>query len=118
MFGLNTFTNSSKSGFNLTASYRRDSDVTRIWGSGQNTIDLLRWDKKNEKFISYEDHINEIMSRKSKERLSSKQEKLKTIFNRIKVWFVSNCNNTNGARERWKYGQSLINAGLSLTGYG
>ena len=61
-----------KSGFNLTASYRRDSDVTRIWGSGQNTIDLLRWDKKNEKIISYEDHINEIMSRKSKERLSSK----------------------------------------------
>ena len=80
---------------------------------------MLRWDKKNEKFISYEDHINDIMRRKSTERLSSKIiKKSKVTFIRVKVWFVSNCDNTNGARERWKYGQSLINAGLSLTGYG
>ena len=73
----------------MTASYRRDSDITRIWGSGQNTIDLLRWDKKNEKFISYEDHINDIMSRKSTERLSSKEIYTTKMFHLFTLKFGS-----------------------------
>ena len=39
-------------------------------------------------------------------------------FKICSVWFVSNCDNTNGARARWEYGKQLIKAGLSLEGYG
>ena len=42
---------------------------------------------------------------------------MKTGINHT-VWFVSNCNHTNGARARWNYGKSLIDAGLKLNGYG
>ena len=34
------------------------------------------------------------------------------------VWFVSNCNQTNGAVERLKYAKEMIAAGLQLDGYG
>ena len=60
------------------------------------------------------------MSMKSPERLASKFILYKLCFltRPFKVWFVSNCDQTNGAIERWKYGQQLIAAGLNVTGYG
>lgn len=58
--------------FNLTASYRRDSDVTRTWGTTQEMINQLRWDKKNERIVSFDEHINVLMERKTAEKLASK----------------------------------------------
>ena len=39
----------------------------------------------------------------------------KTSLNHT-IWYVSNCDNTNGARARWDYAQSLIQVGLKLDG--
>ena len=43
--------------FNLTASYRRDSDVTRTWGTPQKAVNDVRHDYKTGKVVSYQEHI-------------------------------------------------------------
>ena len=48
-----------------------EKDIPRIWGSGQQVIDSARYDKKNQSFISYEEHITKLMSSKSEDRLAS-----------------------------------------------
>ena len=34
------------------------------------------------------------------------------------MWFVSDCDNTDGARKRWQFGQTLLEANLNITGHG
>ena len=88
--------------FNLTASYRRDSDITRHWGSVDQLLYYARFSGEIE--ISFETHIQSLMSKKTKQNHTA--------------WFVSNCDHTNGANARWDYAQILIRAGLKLDGYG
>ena len=54
--------------FNLTASYRRDSDVTRIWGTTQNIVNEVRWDSKAARFQSFQEHIADLMAQKRSRR--------------------------------------------------
>ena len=45
------------SAFNLTASYRRDSDITRTWGTTQKLVNTVRMDAKTGRVIPYQEHI-------------------------------------------------------------
>ena len=81
--------------------FRTDSDVVRSFGSISHTLTLTRFDPRNGRLLeSNEDHL----SRLRKIKLSN-QKPFHTL------WFVSNCDHTWGAIERWKLGQVLINAG-------
>ena len=91
--------------FNLTTSYRRDSDIPRPFGDANTMLRLVRY-KNGTKTMTDEDHLNMILSRKNKPGT------------KYASWVVSNCNKTGGARERWDYVQDLVQAGLKLDGYG
>ena len=80
----------------LTASYRRDSDITRRWGTVNQLLYSARFSGK--KVVSFEDHVAKLMAAKTKSNHTA--------------WFVSNCDHTNGANARWDYGQKLIKAWL------
>ena len=92
------------SAFNLTNTYRRDSDITRRFGDIEAVIQSDRFDDRTgELLLSDEDYFAYLM--KNKFRYGHE-------FNA--AWMVSNCNLTSGARRRFEYGQSLIDAGLKL----
>ena len=81
--------------------FRTDSDVVRSFGSISHTLALTRFDPRNGRLLeSNEDHSNRLRIVK----LSSK-DPYHTL------WFVSNCDHTWGAIERWKLGQALIEEG-------
>ena len=88
--------------FNLTASYRRDSDITRHWGSVDQLLYNARFSGRHE--ITFDKHMFDLMAKKTKVNHTA--------------WFVSNCDHTNGANARWDYALKLIEAGLKLDGYG
>ena len=83
--------------FNLTASYRRDSDVVRRWGTVDQVLYNARFSGKQ--VVPYEEHITKLMAKKTKQNHTA--------------WFVSNCDHTNGANARWDYGQQLIKVWLA-----
>ena len=81
--------------------FRTDSDVVRSFGSISHTLTLTRFDPRNGRLLeSNEDHLGRLRKIKL-----SNQKPLHTL------WFVSNCDHTWGAIERWKLGQALIDAG-------
>ena len=88
------------SAFNLTNTYRRDSDVTRYFGDIETSI------VKSDRETIYNDII------KSKQPYGKLIENYDTIFNT--AWMVSNCDYTIGAVKRMEYGKSLLAAGLKL----
>lgn len=45
------------SAFNLTASYRRDSDITRTWGTTQKLVNTVRVNTKTKQVIPFQEHI-------------------------------------------------------------
>jgi len=92
--------------FNLTTSYRRDSDIPRPFGTKDKAILDARFRKvavsnnyssSSELVYHYEEvqtgqeNINELMSRKDS-----------TMTNYI-TWLVSNCGDTRGAQVRLEY---------------
>ncbi|CBY08412.1 unnamed protein product [Oikopleura dioica] len=89
--------------FNLTVSYRTDSDAVRRFGMIEESIQFARFDGKNIEY-SDEEYFRRLMDKKTKKHLAA--------------WFVSNCDHTEGAVKRWEYGESLMNAGLRLYGEG
>lgn len=91
------------SAFNLTASYRRDSDILRPFGDRNNA---LRKHYVNGHPQDWAILVDSIMSLKQ------------NPGGKHTAWIVSNCGRTNGARARWAYAQSMIEHGLKLDGFG
>ena len=78
--------------------------MVRSFGSISHTLTLTRFDPRNGRLLeSNEDHLNRLR----KVKLSSK-DPYHTL------WFVSNCDHTWGAIERWKLGQALIKEGTEF----
>lgn len=91
--------------FNLTTSYRRDSDIPRTFGDAHSILKFVRYNK-GKLTVSDEKHLDNIRTRKNQPGTKHT------------AWLVSNCENTGGAKARWDYGQALVKAGLRLDGYG
>lgn len=96
--------------FNLTSSYRRDSDVPRPYGDKNTALLEARYSysEKNgwEETTSYEDYIDGLMAHKN------------PAGEPYVTWMVSNCEATRGASVRWQFVQRLIDSGLNIEGYG
>ena len=92
--------------FNLTSSYRLDSDITHRFGDFESIIRTERFDEKTGKLLKTDkEYFIELMAEKDTSEHNT-------------AWFVSDCNNTAGAQKRWKYGKSLMDADLKLYGEG
>ncbi|XP_039274113.1 4-galactosyl-N-acetylglucosaminide 3-alpha-L-fucosyltransferase FUT6-like [Styela clava] len=81
--------------FNLTFYFRRDSDVRHYFGNSELALRISK---------SFQERYgwNEYLESKSREAL----------------WFVSNCDHTNGAMQRMEYAKKLVEAGLNLDKFG
>ena len=88
--------------FNVTITYRRDSDVIRRVGEIENSIRLCRFD----------DTTGELIQNDTAFFADLLAEKFDYGESYNTAWYVSNCDHTSGALKRWKYGQALIDAGL------
>ena len=99
--------------FNLTTSYRRDSDIPRPFGTAEKALLSARYNLVTDEetgelhfveVMSPDDHIKQIMAAKQAKSYAT--------------WLVSNCDKTRGAEKRFQYAQQLIEAGLQLDGFG
>lgn len=101
--------------FNLTTSYRRDSDIPRPFGSAEKALldaryMLVNRTEDGENVLHYEEiqtgeeNIAQIMSNKKEGPYAT--------------WLVSNCDETRGAQVRSQYVQRMVDAGLQLDGFG
>ena len=106
--------NSIDSSFNLTASYRRDSDIYLPWNTVDNILDLI-W--KNDNGVIGREVENKMTDQKFlQEKILAPKYKEK---NRAFVtWFVSNCNSTIGARKRLDVAKQLMDYGVKMDIYG
>jgi len=101
--------------FNLTTSYRRDSDIPRPFGSAEKALldaryMLVNRTENGETALHYEE-------------IQSGEENIAQIMGNKKegpyaTWLVSNCDETRGAQVRSQYVQRMIEAGLELDGFG
>ncbi|CBY10866.1 unnamed protein product [Oikopleura dioica] len=93
--------------FNITYSYKRDSDIVRGYGSVQNILRDFYYDHKTGESLglSHEEHLSKIIDWKNS--LKGTSEK-----NLHTAWFVSNCDHTDGAVKRWEQGKKMMEAGL------
>ena len=93
--------------FNITYSYKRDSDIVRGYGSVQNILRDFYYDHKTGESLglSHEEHLSKIIDWKNS--LKGTSEK-----NLHTAWFVSNCDHTVGAVKRWEQGKKMMEAGL------
>jgi len=90
--------------FNLTLTYRQDSDVTRHVADIEQLITNDRFDPKTGD-----------LEKTDKQYFTDLLENKFSANGDVNTgWYVSNCNHTVGATERLVYGQSLIDAGLKL----
>lgn len=95
--------------FNLTTSYRRDSDIPRVYGNANSALQDARYKYSSNTWRevkTFKDHIEELMSLKNPKD------------GNYAAWMVSNCDATRGASMRFAYVQRLIELGLRLGGYG
>lgn len=97
------------SAFNLTTSYRRDSDIPREFGDYQTELKYARYKKKANEWserMTAEAHVADILAQKT-----ARDENYVS-------WLVSNCDNTGGADLRYVYVQRMIEEGLKMDGFG
>ncbi|XP_076812959.1 3-galactosyl-N-acetylglucosaminide 4-alpha-L-fucosyltransferase FUT3-like [Clavelina lepadiformis] len=80
--------------FNLTMTYRRDSDV----------------------YFPYQtiEKISQRIHSQSSENLQHDLDELIKSKRKVALWIVQNCGSTPGARARMKYSEQLVKAGLDL----
>ena len=104
---LKSFTRELDSAFNITYSYKRDSDIIRGYGSIQKTMRMYFDENTGDELLSVSE-----MNEKIRKLKNEKTNGFHT------GWMISNCDHTPGARLRWGYGQELIKAGLKLHGEG
>ena len=103
--------------FNLTTSYRRDSDIPSPFGSAEKALLYARYSFMNitnpttgleelryVEVVTPDDHIEQIMAAKKPGAYAT--------------WLVSDCGETKGAKARFQYVQRMIDAGLLLDGFG
>ena len=114
--------NTMDQAFNLTMSIRTDSDIP-IHLTTDDVIKFTRYTDHATRLIRHENYYGRL--------LEDDDAHLDKIWNlkfndtnetngnlNYVAWVVSNCNTTPGAKERLKYGNLLIDAGLKLDGYG
>jgi len=108
------------SAFNLTTSYRIDSDIPRPFGNLQKSLADARY--------YHLDHVDPVTSNVSKEWIEREtgEENIKSVIDQKAeagqgnhtVWMVSNCDATRGAVVRQEYVKRLVDNGLKLDGFG
>ena len=92
--------------FNLTMSYRRDSDIhLNNFGSVETMLEYINKQREQNKENDEKD------DRKYMDRILNDKKK-------VALWVVSNCNHTNEAKNRLDYAKNLQSLGLKLTGLG
>ena len=84
--------------FNLTVTYRHDSDVTRHCNDLESVLRNSRFDPHTGELIKSDKQFFEDLM----------DEKVPYGSPYNTAWFVSDCNHTSGALKRWEYGQSLV----------
>lgn len=89
--------------FNITSTYRLDSDIPKRFGSVKRSLINIYAGGvgDDKKILSPAEHIEYLMKEKFKFGESD--------FN--SAWAVSNCHETTGAKMRWRYGSTLIREG-------
>jgi len=105
--GAELMTGGWDSAFNLTTSYRMDSDIPRPFGDYESELKYARYKYKNGNWTERQtpqEHLQDIMAQKTSSNYAS--------------WMVSNCDQTGGADQRFEYVTSLIKEGLKMDGYG
>jgi len=91
------------SAFNVTMTYRLDSDISRRFGDIETAITAARFNEIGELVLNDEQYASHLMANKFKQG---------SEFNT--AWFVSNCGKTAGAVKRFEYGSQMIADGLRL----
>ena len=89
--------------FNLTNTYRQDSDIIRHFGDAESAVRARFDDSTGELLKDDESYLSDLMNSKFPSGTGANT-----------AWFVSNCNHTASAVRRFDFGQSLIDAGLQL----
>lgn len=97
--------------FNLTSSYRHDSDVHRPYGDHNSALQDARYTYNKVKDI-WQERITGDALMKVIERLKRPAGENHT------AWMVSNCESTRGAVVRKEFTDRLVKHGLKLDGYG
>lgn len=100
--------------FNLTMSYRLDSDIVTGWYTKEE-IFKKSWEERIEKseiigqdLSSNENYISYFLSQKHDPASTS------TFL----VWLVSNCDLTSGAKQRMAYVNKMLDAGINIDVFG
>lgn len=99
--------------FNLTCSYRRDSDIFRPFENLQNFFYRKLLDQT--KFNAKTPLLKDIPSTYFRKLM---QNKYKYGQNTNTAWAVSNCGTTIGAKKRMTYAKEMIKMGLKLDAHG
>ena len=113
--GIRTMQGEYDAAFNLTTSYRRDSDIPRPFGTKDKVLIQARFRK-----IESSESTND----ESYEEVETGEENIKSIMSQKSssgnyvAWMVSNCEETRGAVLRQEYVRRLVDLGLKLDGYG
>ena len=96
------------SAFNLTVTYRRNSDIGRPFSD-------IEWIIQRMRFHHVDGHLLQSDENYQKNLIEYKHP-YGSKFNT--GWIISNCNDTLTANVRWEYGAKLIKAGLKVNGTG
>ena len=102
--------------FNLTTSYRRDSDIPRPFGSAEKALLDARYMLVNETNSEGEQELHYEEVQTGEENIA--QVMANKMDGPYATWLVSNCDETRGAQVRFQYVQRMIQAGLELDGFG
>ena len=101
--------------FNLTTSYRRDSDIPRPFGTTDKALIQARFRRIENSDNSMDEHYEEVET--GEENIRSIMSQKSSSGNYV-AWMVSNCEETRGAVLRQEYVRRLVDLGLKLDGYG
>jgi hypothetical protein len=95
------------SAFNVTLTYRLDSDVSRRFGDIETAITASRFNEIGELVLNDDQYASQLMAKKFKQG---------SEFNT--AWFVSNCGKTAGAVKDWfNESDSLIYLSIMISNF-